>query len=140
MRHLKSFLGVGTALAALVIAFSVSATAGFAQETITIDAHAQTTPFPHFWEQMFGSGHAILSLRAGYRDDMRAVKHVTEFRYVRFHGILNHEVYAEKAGFQSRRSACLLVQAERIAAKELRTMGRPGQALCAASDRSLRDR
>src|ERR1700735_4038593 len=60
--------------------------------TVTIDANAPTTPFPHFWEQMFGSGHAILSLRSGYRDDMRAVKSVTEFQYVRFHGILNHEV------------------------------------------------
>lgn len=61
-------------------------------ESIIVDANAQTTPFPHFWEQMFGSGHAILSLRAGYRNDLRAVKKVTDFRYVRFHGILDHEV------------------------------------------------
>ena len=88
----KSFFRLWAFLAVLVVIFCVSATVMNAQETITIDAHAQTTPFPHFWEQMFGSGHAILSLRAGYRDDMRAVKHVTEFRYVRFHGILNHEV------------------------------------------------
>ncbi len=27
-----------------------------AQEQIVIDTQAQTTPFPHFWEQMFGSG------------------------------------------------------------------------------------
>src|ERR1700683_5066196 len=25
-------------------------------ETITIDANAPSHPFPHFWEQMFGSG------------------------------------------------------------------------------------
>ena len=31
---------------------------------VNIDAKAQTTPFPHFWEQTFGSGRAILSLRA----------------------------------------------------------------------------
>ena len=92
MRQRKSFFSLGTVVAAIVLVLGVSATAARAQETITIDAHAQTTPFPHFWEQMFGSGHAILSLRAGYRDDMRAVKSVTEFRYVRFHGILNHEV------------------------------------------------
>jgi xylan 1,4-beta-xylosidase len=61
-------------------------------EQIVIDAHAPAHPFPHFWEQMFGSGHAILSLRESYRDDLRAVKHVTGFRYVRFHGILDHEV------------------------------------------------
>ena len=63
-----------------------------AQETITIDAQAATTPFPHFWEQMFGSGRAILTLRESYREDMRAVKKVSDFRYVRFHAILHDEV------------------------------------------------
>jgi xylan 1,4-beta-xylosidase len=92
MLQRKSTFTLAAAVATLVIAFCVSATAACAQETIPIDAHAQTTPFPHFWEQMFGSGHAILSLRAGYRGDMRAVKGVTEFRYVRFHGILDHEM------------------------------------------------
>ena len=29
-------------------------------ETITIDAAAPAHPFPHFWEQMFGSGRAVL--------------------------------------------------------------------------------
>jgi xylan 1,4-beta-xylosidase len=61
-------------------------------ETIVIDVHAPAHLFLHFWEQMFGSGHAILSLRESYRDDLRAVKQVTDFRYVRFHGILDHEV------------------------------------------------
>lgn len=63
-----------------------------AQETVTIDAVAPTTPFPHFWEQMFGSGRAILSLREPWRDDLRAVKKVTDFKWVRFHGILDDEV------------------------------------------------
>jgi xylan 1,4-beta-xylosidase len=63
-----------------------------AQEQIQIDATAQTTPFPHFWDQMFGSGRAILSLRESYREDLRAVKQVTDFRYVRFHAILHDEV------------------------------------------------
>ena len=26
-------------------------------EQIDVDAHAATTPFPHFWEEMFGSFH-----------------------------------------------------------------------------------
>lgn len=67
---------------------------GIAQnvERIDIDAKAQTTPFPHFWEEMFGSGRAILTLRESYRDDLRAVKNVTDFRYVRFHAILHDEV------------------------------------------------
>ncbi len=61
-------------------------------QTIAIDAHAPATPFPHFWEQMFGSGRAILSLRESYRDDLRAVHAITGFRYVRFHAILHDEV------------------------------------------------
>ena len=40
-------------------------------ETIQLDVRAQGQPFPHFWEQMFGSGRAILSLRESYRDDLR---------------------------------------------------------------------
>jgi xylan 1,4-beta-xylosidase len=61
-------------------------------ESVAIDAQAATTPFPHFWEQMFGSGRAILTLRESYRDDLRAVKKVADFRYVRFHAILHDEV------------------------------------------------
>jgi xylan 1,4-beta-xylosidase len=63
-----------------------------AQQQVTIDANAPATPFPHFWERMFGSGRAILSLRESYRNDLRAVKQITGFRYVRFHGILDDEV------------------------------------------------
>jgi xylan 1,4-beta-xylosidase len=61
-------------------------------ETVTIDASAPSQPFPHFWEQMFGSGRAILSLRDSYRRDLRQVKSATDFQYIRFHAILNDEV------------------------------------------------
>jgi len=63
-----------------------------AQDTIAIDAQAPAKPFPHFWEQMFGSGRAILSLRESYREDVRAVKKVADFRYVRFHAIFHDEL------------------------------------------------
>jgi xylan 1,4-beta-xylosidase len=63
-----------------------------AQEVIQIDARAQTTPFPHFWEQIFGSGRAVLSLRQSYRDDLLTVKAVTDFDAVRFHGIFMDDV------------------------------------------------
>ncbi|HVZ83580.1 MAG TPA: hypothetical protein VG893_07875 [Terracidiphilus sp.] len=76
-------------LIALVPAAGSSAQA---QQTVEIDAHAPVTPFPHFWEQMFGSGRAILSLRESYRSDLRAVKQVTDFRYVRFHAIFHDEL------------------------------------------------
>ncbi len=62
------------------------------QQIVPIDAQAQTTPFPHFWEQMFGSGRAILTLRQSYRDDLRAVKQVSDFKYVRFHAIFHDEL------------------------------------------------
>ncbi len=62
------------------------------QQRIKIDASAATTPFPHFWEEMFGSGRAILSLRENYREDLRAVKQATGFHYIRFHAILHDEV------------------------------------------------
>ncbi len=63
-----------------------------AQQQVEIDARAQASLFPHFWEEMFGSGRAILTLRESYRNDLRAVKQATGFRYVRFHGILDDEV------------------------------------------------
>ena len=61
-------------------------------EIIEIDPRDETQPFPHYWERMFGSGRAILSLRESYRQDLRAVKQATGFEYVRFHAILDDEV------------------------------------------------
>jgi xylan 1,4-beta-xylosidase len=61
-------------------------------ERIVVDVNAPDTPFPHFWDQIFGSGRAILTLRESYRDDLRAVKQVTGIRYVRFHAIFHDEL------------------------------------------------
>jgi xylan 1,4-beta-xylosidase len=61
-------------------------------ETMEIDPKAESRPFPHYWERMFGSGRAILSLRDGYRQDLRTVKQATGFEYIRFHAILDDEV------------------------------------------------
>ena len=61
-------------------------------EVIEVDTQAPSHPFPHFWEQMFGSGRAILSLRESYRNDLREVKSITDFQYVRFHAIFHDEV------------------------------------------------
>lgn len=67
------------------------------QETITVDPSLQSHPFPHIWEQMFGSGRANLSLREDYRRDLRVVEDITGFKYIRFHAILDDEngVYDE---------------------------------------------
>jgi xylan 1,4-beta-xylosidase len=64
----------------------------FAVETVHVAANAPGRPLAHFWEESFGSGHATLAMRADYLRDLRAVKRVTNFRYVRFHGILDHRV------------------------------------------------
>ena len=80
------------ALVVLILPFSSSVVNAQASQTVVVDANARATPFPHFWEQVFGSGHAILALREAYRDDLRAVKSVTDFQWVRFHGILDDEV------------------------------------------------
>ena len=63
-----------------------------AQQQIAVDALASETPFPHFWEEAFGSGRAILALRESYRSDLAAVKQATGFHYVRFHAIFHDEV------------------------------------------------
>ncbi|HEV2314613.1 MAG TPA: hypothetical protein VGR94_04850 [Candidatus Acidoferrales bacterium] len=88
--------------AALSLLVATSSSAQSAQQapeaaTTTIDTRAAAKPFPHFWEEMFGSGRATLSLRDSYRRDLRAVKGITGFQYVRFHDILDDSagVYSE---------------------------------------------
>jgi xylan 1,4-beta-xylosidase len=71
---------------------ALAATSTSWAQTIEIDASAKSKPFPHFWEQMFGSGRAILALRDSYRQDIRTVKKATGFQYVRFHNIFHDEV------------------------------------------------
>jgi xylan 1,4-beta-xylosidase len=81
-------------LAILIVAIGFPPTSHgqIATETIEIDPKAETHPFPHYWEHMFGSGRAILSMRESYRQDLRAVKQATGFEYVRFHAIFHDEV------------------------------------------------
>jgi xylan 1,4-beta-xylosidase len=61
-------------------------------QSVVIDASATTHPFPHFWEHMFGSGRAALTLRGSYRRDLREVKQITAVEYVRFHAIFHDEM------------------------------------------------
>jgi xylan 1,4-beta-xylosidase len=61
-------------------------------EKIEVNLQAPSHPFPHYWEQMFGSGRAILSLRDSYRRDLREVEDATGFKYMRFHAIFHDEV------------------------------------------------
>jgi xylan 1,4-beta-xylosidase len=61
-------------------------------EVAVIDAAAPAQPFPHFWEYVFGSGRAALSLREAYRIDLRQVKSITQMQYVRCHAIFHDEI------------------------------------------------
>ncbi len=98
MKRTLSFVCLLTALS-LAALRPASAQKAPSPEVIEIDTQAPSHPFPHFWEQMFGSGRAVLSLRESYRDDLREVKAITDFQYVRFHAIFHDEVglYGEDA-------------------------------------------
>src|ERR1700760_4940881 len=61
-------------------------------EAVEINPSAASHPFPHFWEKVFGSGRAILSLLDDYRHDLRKVKRITDFDFLRFHAIFHDEV------------------------------------------------
>ena len=83
----------GSSLFLLTLSFFCSqAISQSAPETVVINAAAPVHPLPHFWEHMFGSGRAILSLRDSYRQDLREVKQVTGMQYIRFHAIFHDEV------------------------------------------------
>jgi xylan 1,4-beta-xylosidase len=91
MRALSNTIWSALAIASFALTATNSAQTS-APVNVTVDAKAATTPFPHFWEQIFGSGRAILSLRQSYREDLHTVKAVTDFDAVRFHGIFMDDV------------------------------------------------
>ena len=91
--------------AALALCSVLLAQAPQTQE-IRIRANGPDHPFPHFWEQMYGSGRAVLALRDDYQarsaQDEKETK--TGIRYVRFHAIFHDEVglYNEDAQGRNR--------------------------------------
>jgi xylan 1,4-beta-xylosidase len=62
------------------------------EEEIIIDARGSCAPFPHFWEHIFGSCHAPVTLCEDWRNDLRALREIVDVRYIRFHGIFEHQV------------------------------------------------
>jgi xylan 1,4-beta-xylosidase len=86
------WLSLGVTLSAEAIHAQAIAQARESMETVNVDANAEAHPFPHFWERMFGSGRAILTLRESYRNDLLETKRITGFEYVRFHAIFHDEV------------------------------------------------
>jgi xylan 1,4-beta-xylosidase len=78
--------------ALLLMVFGACSLCAQQSEEITIDARASASPFPHFWEEMFGSGRAALVMRTAYQNDLTAVKAITDLKYLRFHAILHDEL------------------------------------------------
>ena len=85
-------LRIRVALLAVLALFAGSSVHSQTSQTVEIDVNAAAHPFPHFWEKMFGSGRAILSLRESYRQELRETKRITGFEYVRFHAVFHDEV------------------------------------------------
>ena len=48
--------------------------------------------FPHFWEQVVGSDHAPIALRADWQEQLRRCHDELGFRSVRFHGLLSDDM------------------------------------------------
>jgi len=86
------------ALALLALTLTVTPLPAQLAETISVNAAAPTQPFPHFWEHMFGSGRAVLSLRDSWREDLRTVRGATAVGYIRFHDILDDDMGLYSAG------------------------------------------
>jgi xylan 1,4-beta-xylosidase len=80
------------ALLTVLALFSGPSVRSQTSQSVEIDVNATAHAFPHFWEKMFGSGRAILSLRDSYRRDLRETKRITGFEYMRFHAIFHDEV------------------------------------------------
>jgi xylan 1,4-beta-xylosidase len=92
MKRLIVFLPLLLILSTFFQPAIVEAQSAATPETIEVNINNPSHPFPHFWEQMFGSGRAILSLRESYRSDLRDVQAITDFKYIRFHAIFHDEV------------------------------------------------
>ena len=56
------------------------------------DLAGATTPLPHFWEHIVGSGHAPLALRADWQAQLKKSHEELGFRHVRFHGLLSDDM------------------------------------------------
>ncbi|HWE48399.1 MAG TPA: hypothetical protein VG273_01330 [Bryobacteraceae bacterium] len=58
----------------------------------TCDFRQPAHPFPHFWEDCVGSGHAPLGLRADWQRQLLRCHRELGFQRVRFHGILSDDM------------------------------------------------
>ena len=95
----RILVGITLVVSLLIVAGSlpIFSQAPAPSTAVAIDLGGAAHALPHFWERMFGSERAIVTLRESWRNDLRAVKKITGFEYVRFHAIFHDEmgVYTE---------------------------------------------
>ncbi|MBV9391536.1 MAG: glycosyl hydrolase family 39 [Verrucomicrobia bacterium] len=60
-------------------------------ENLLLDSNV-SRPFPHFWENIFGSCHAPVTLNESWRNDARLLHELLGRKYIRFHGIFDRDV------------------------------------------------
>jgi xylan 1,4-beta-xylosidase len=57
-----------------------------------VDLASPADPLPHVWEHTVGSGHATLTLRADWQEQLRLASAELGFQHVRFHGLLSDDM------------------------------------------------
>ena len=62
--------------------------------SIEFECNLAAAPIPlcHTWEHTVGSGHALLALRADWREQLRRAHFDLGLRHVRFHGMLDDDM------------------------------------------------
>ena len=55
---------------------------------LTVDVSAPKSAFPHAWEECVGSGHASLTMRQDWRQQLARCQRELGFKRTRFHGLL----------------------------------------------------
>ena len=72
---------------------AISAAAGIpSNASITLDPHGPASALPHLWSACLGSGHAALTLREDWRQQVRQARRDLGVEAVRFHGVLDDEM------------------------------------------------
>ena len=61
-----------------------------------ISANMAGTPLVHYWSKCVGAGRAKEGLRASWQEQLRTAKKECGFQYIRFHGLLNDDMFVYK--------------------------------------------
>ena len=66
--------------------------------TVTVDITSEASggnlsPFPHFWEEVFGSGHGALTLRSDWQRAATQAVRELGLKAVRFHGLFDEDMH-----------------------------------------------